>query len=429
MIGIGGVGMSALAQALLDAGETVTGADRLLDSRRFTPVLSTLAAQGVALFPQNAPAVDAETSRVVVSSAVEDDNPGLVLARKFSVPVTHRATALAGLLSSKKLLAVAGTCGKSTVTAMAGHILAGAGFDPLVVNGAAVPGWDCGGTRVGSVRKGSGEWAVAEVDESDKSLMAFSPAAAVITNAAADHFGLDETRELFDAFRAKTSGPIVDSRAETLYSQPSTEGWSGSFSMAGRRWTVPAPGLHNIANAASAVSAALAIGADPEAAQAALATFPGVERRLQRIGVRGGAAVIDDYAHNPDKLAAMWKTLADAFPGGIAVAWRPHGYSPLRKTLDALAETFLREVRRQDVLILMDVYDAGGTADRSISADDLARRIAGCAGRVLRARDAAEAHDMLAAAGDAGAAALVTAGARDPALPETAKRLCDRSNS
>lgn len=428
LIGIGGVGMSALAQALLDSGRAITGADRMADRGETTPALDALARQGVRIFPESAPAVDRSTAKVVVSTAVEDGNPGLVLARSLSIPVQHRAAALAEVLSGKRLLAVAGTCGKSTVTAMLGHILAKAGFDPLVVNGASVPGWDAGGTRVGSVRNGAGEWAVAEVDESDKSLFSFSPEAAVITNASTDHFALDETEEMFDRFRAGIRGPVVDCRQGGEFTEPETKGWSGSFVLAGRRWTVSAPGLHNIANAASAVRAALAIGAAPDAAAAALETFQGVNRRLEKKGMRGNAAVIDDYAHNPAKLSAMWHTLADAFPQGIAVAWRPHGYGPLRKTASALAGTFLSAIRPQDTLVLLDVYDAGGTADRSFGSAGFLPMLAGAKGRVVPAHSLAEARSILEEAADRGAGALVCAGARDPGLPVLAEELCMRDD-
>ena len=137
LVGIGGVGMSALAQAYLDAGHAVSGADRSLraDGSR-TPVLEALAAEGVRLSPDDGSGVDAGTARVVVSTAIEDANPDLVAARARGIPVVHRAAALAEVLSARKLVAVAGTCGKSTVTAILGHVLAVCGFDPTVVNGA-----------------------------------------------------------------------------------------------------------------------------------------------------------------------------------------------------------------------------------------------------------------------------------------------------
>ena len=425
LIGIGGVGMSALAQALVDSGCEVSGADRSLNdpSAELTPALAALAAQGVKLFPDDGSGVTGDTSRVIVSTAIEDDNPGLVKARALAIPVAHRATALAEALSGHKLVAVAGTCGKSTVTAMLGHLLAKAGFDPVVVNGAAVAGWGEGGKRVGSVRRGRGLWAVAEVDESDKSLMSFKPAAAVITNASADHFGLEETESLFDDFKRNVSGPCFDCRTDPERPQNvRTEAWSSSFEYEGMTWTVPMPGAHNAENAFNAVRLARAVGADAAALKLALASFPGVERRLQKVGMCGEAVVVDDYAHNPAKLAAMWSALAAAFPAGVAVVWRPHGYGPLRKMLLQLAETFRAAIRPQDALLLLPVYDAGGTADRSVASEHLSSELAGVAGIVecVPSLDAAEARlrELAPRMG-----AVVTAGARDPGLPLLAKRL------
>ncbi|MBR2940045.1 MAG: Mur ligase, partial [Kiritimatiellae bacterium] len=161
LIGIGGVGMSALATALVRLGDEVTGADRNLD----TPNIRFLESLGIRCFPDDGSGIDASTGEVIVSTAIEDTNPGLARAKEFGIPVTHRAKALARALSDYKLVAVVGTCGKSTVTAMLGHVLSTCGLDPMCVNGANVPGWQ------GAVRFGKGEYAVAEVDESDKSLV------------------------------------------------------------------------------------------------------------------------------------------------------------------------------------------------------------------------------------------------------------------
>jgi UDP-N-acetylmuramate--alanine ligase len=424
--GIGGVGMSALAQALVDRGESVTGSDRLLDHGDLTPTLARLERQGVRLSRQDGSGVTPGTARLVVSSAIENDNPEVVKARALGVPEVHRAAELARTLSGHRLIAVAGTCGKSTVTAMLGHILAGAGLDPFVVNGAEIIGWDKGGTRIGSVREGKGEWAVAEVDESDKSLMAFSPEDAIITNASADHFGMDETQEVFEAFRRRVSGTVIDGRSEHLEPQEvALAGWSGSFTLGGLRYTVPMPGRHNVLNAWHAVRMALAVGADPSALASALAGFPGVARRLQRVGRCGNALVIDDYAHNPEKLAAAWGTLAAAFPQGVAAVWRPHGFGPLRKMKDALAETFSRVCRPQDSLGLLPVYDAGGTADRGYTSGDFAAMLSGrdVPVTLLGSLDDAEAF-LRARRGECGA--LVTFGARDPGLPRLAASLAGK---
>lgn len=428
LIGIGGVGMSALAQALLDRGAAVSGADRQIvapDAPPPTPVLRALAAQGVALFPDDGSGVDAQTARVIVSTAIEDTNPGLCKAQAAGIPVVHRAAALAEALSGRKLVAVAGTCGKSTVTAILGHVLTACGFDPVVVNGAQIAGWDEDGARVGSVRRGAGEYAVAEVDESDKSLTAFSPYAAIITNASADHYSKEEMDAVFDAFIRDVPGPLVDGRdsSGTRHSCRFAQEVEEAIGM------FPMPGAHNRANARLALAMACALGADPKQAAAALAAFPGVERRLQRVGaVMCGdrqVAVYDDYAHNPEKLHAMWTTLAEAFPRGVAAVWRPHGYGPLRKMLEPLAAAFRDVMRPQDVLVLLPVYDAGGTADRSVNSDALAARLADASGTVALVQDLIEAEAVLRTHAPA-VGAIVTAGARDPGLPVLARRLAGK---
>jgi UDP-N-acetylmuramate--alanine ligase len=425
LIGIGGVGMSALAQALLDNGCAVSGADRQIAAAGAlppTPVLRALAAQGVELFPDDGSGVDAGTARIIVSTAIEDTNPGLRKAKAAGIPVVHRAAALAETLSGRKLVAVAGTCGKSTVTAILGHVLTVCGFDPVVVNGAQIAGWDGDGSRVGSVRKGTGEYAVAEVDESDKSLTAFSPYAAIITNASADHYSKEEMDAVFDAFIRDVPGPVIDGRV------PQGEGRACRDQEKALE-SFPMPGAHNRANARLALAMACALGADPARAAAALATFPGVERRLQRVGaVMCGdrqVAVYDDYAHNPEKLHAMWTTLADAYPRGVAAVWRPHGYGPLRKMLEPLAAAFRDVMRPQDALVLLPVYDAGGTADRSVNSDALAAHLADASGTVALVQDLEGAEAYLRARVDA-FGAIVTAGARDPGLPVLARRLAEK---
>ena len=386
LIGIGGVGMSALATAMVRLGDEVTGADRNLG----TPNIAFLESIGVKCFPDDGSGVDPSTDEVVVSTAIEDDNPGLVRAKALGIPVTHRAKALSRALSSHRLVAVVGTCGKSTVTAMLGHVLAECGLDPFCVNGANVPGWE------GAVRFGRGEYAVAEVDESDKSLVAFSPYAAVVTNASADHYSKEEMDEVFDAFVKGCEGPVVDGRA--VYGEAD----------------VSALGRHNRNNAFLALEMAKALGCDEAKARAALMTFRGVERRLQRHGEN----VFDDYAHNPEKLRAMWTTLAERYEGGICVVWRPHGYAPLRKMMDALAEMFNATIRPQDRLLLLPVYDAGGTTDRSVNSDALAARVP--RSEMVSGLDAAY---LWIASHRGEFAAFATCGARDPDLPALAERL------
>lgn len=411
LVGIGGVGMSALAQALLDVGGTVTGADRALGGSGARPsVLAALARAGVRLFPDDGSGIGPDTARVIISTAVEETNRDLRCARARGIPVVHRAAALAELLAPRRLVAVAGTCGKSTVTAILGHLLAESGFDPVVVNGAQVVGWDAGGTRVGSTRKGTGAYAVAEVDESDKSLVAFKPFAAVVTNASADHYSKAEMDAVFDAFVRGVPGPVIDGRRTPMVPSAAAR-------------TIPLPGEHNAVNAECALRMAAALGADPARLAAAIRTFPGVERRLQRVGTCGGAVVYDDYAHNPEKLHAMLATLQAAYPKGVAVVWRPHGYAPLRKMLEALAAMFRATLRPCDELLVLPVYDAGGTTDRSLNSDALVARLNASPVRFVEGLEDAETHLRTHAPAFG---ALVVAGARDPGLPVLARRLAGK---
>ena len=396
--------MSALATALVRLGDEVTGADRNLA----TANIAFLESIGVRCFPDDGSGVDAATDEVIVSTAIEADNPGLVKAKALGLRVVHRAAALSNALSGRRLVAVVGTCGKSTVTAMLGHILAECGLDPLCVNGANVPGWE------GAVRFGRGEYAVAEVDESDRSLVAFNPYAAVVTNASADHYSKEEMDEVFDAFAARCTGPVIDGR------RPSGD--------APEEVETSLLGVHNRRNAALALRMALALGCDEVRARAALISFGGVERRLQRIRPSTGAdapAVYDDYAHNPEKLRALWTTLAERY-GRVCAVWRPHGYGPLRKMTEAFAEMFAAVVRPGDALLLLPVYDAGGTADRTVNSDalrDAVARIAGDRVRVELVGDLDAAAAWVAAHRDFDAYAIC--GARDPGLPGLARRVAE----
>lgn len=392
LIGIGGVGMSALATALVKLGNDVTGADRTLG----TSNIRFLESLGIRCYPDDGSGVDETIDEVIISTAIEEDNPGLLKAKELGIPVTHRAKALAKTLSPYKLVAVVGTCGKSTVTAMLGHILTECGFDPMCVNGANVPEWD------GAVRFGCGEYAVAEVDESDKSLVAFKPYAAIVTNASADHYSKEEMDEVFDAFVDGAPGPIIEGRK--VYGEVE----------------VSVPGKHNRNNAFLALEMAKALGCDESAAKLALLNFGGVERRLQKIGV----GVYDDYAHNPEKIRAMWTTLIEAHPEGICVVWRPHGYAPLRKMLDELAQMFNETVRSCDKLVLLPVYDAGGTADRSINSDALAKKID--AAKIVSVANLDEAYDWIVA-NRTKFSAVATCGARDPNLPILARKIVTNS--
>lgn len=420
LVGLGGVGMSALAQLLLDRGFRISGSDRSWDRGAPPLVMLQLAAQGVRLCPQDGSGVR-HAGRVVFSSAIEPLNPDWRSAESLGVPIASRAALLAEQAPSERLIGVAGTSGKSTTTAMLGWVLASSGLDPVVVNGAGVPAW-MAGNRVASVRKGRGDLWVLELDESDRSLLLFHPEHAILTNVSADHFPVAEARSLFDAFRKQVRGVTVDGFDIGLPPDGRLQAnGCGCFTFDGMLFRVSMPGLHNVSNAWLAVRMALALGCDPASIAAALLRFPGLERRLQRVGWCGPAPVFDDYAHNPAKLAAVWATLRNSSKRVVGV-WRPHGFGPLRAMLETLPDTLSTVCSPRDLFLVLPVYDAGGTADRSIDTAVLVRRLRqkGVPVEAIDSPEEAEAAMRLHAVPGT---VLVTLGARDPALPRLAQSL------
>ena len=435
--GVAGVGMSALAQSLGWTHDRVTGSDRLLDRGHSLPVLDALRASGVELVPQDGSAVNAQTEAVVYSTALEEGNPDFEAARRAGVPLRHRATVLAELAKGKTVLAVAGTAGKTTTTGMLGWTLEQLGADPTVINGGALVDW-AGPGRVGNVRRGGPDapWVV-EVDESDRSLLNFHPEWSILTNISQDHFTLAEVQDLFRTYAAQVKTGIVcgegvatvlgslTAPVAELPEPPVHTGGEWAVPWRGQRLCVPQPGAHNALNALLAAELCVRLGQDPAGTAAALARFGGIQRRLERVDRGGPVRVVDDYGHNPAKLAAAWTALSD--PGRrILGAWRPHGYGPLRAMLEPLTDALAGVCRPDDRLWLLPVYDAGGTADRSIRSDALAARLRerGVAVEVAENLDALGAAMMRKVRpGDT----ILVMGARDPQLPVFARDMAART--
>lgn len=449
--GVGGVGMSALAQALRWTGGRVTGSDRFLDRGTELPVFATLRAAGVELVPQNSVGIEPGMEALVYSTAIEDDNPDIVAARAANVPIRHRAEVLSALVEGERLLAVAGTAGKTTTTGMLAWALERVGADPWMVDGGGLVAWASSEGGGGNVRRGApgAPWAV-ELDESDRSFLRFHPAWSIITNISQDHFELDEVRRLFAEYATHATEGIVcgPSVAEIIrpvvpaslpvvtpdatLAQASDGTWSAAWR--DTILSVPSPGRHNLWNALCA--AELCVQAQqvaPADVAAALRTFPGIVRRLEEVGggptASGGIRVLDDYAHNPAKIAAAWLAVRPADRAGRVLGlWRPHGYGPLRSMLGEFAETFSNLLcDNADELWLLPVFDAGGTASRTISSADLRNRLPpDLRNRVHLVSEATSPgwHESLAAQVAAQARlgdTVLVMGARDPALPLLAR--------
>ena len=420
VVGVAGVGMSAVAQVLLAEGYAVTGSDRYLDQGDNLDVLKALAAAGVRLVPQDGAAVTPATAGVVVSTAIEADNPDVVAANRHHVSVIHRADMLARLAKGRTCIAVTGTSGKTTVTGLIGVILEELGRDPTVVNGGVVLNWTAP-ERVGNVRVGrSGLWVV-EADESDKSLLHFSPDWAVITNISKDHFELAEVTELFREFESRVKHPVVHGAGATF--APRREGGAWTFEYKDIEFRVPMIGRHNAENAWVAVQLCDQLGLELDEVREALLRFKGIHRRLERVGERGGVTVIDDYAHNPAKVAASWTAVAESAPR-ILGFWRPHGYGPLALMKNEMADAFAAACRKTDQVYVLPVYYVGGTASKSVSSEDFVRllRDKGVDGKYVPDYD----HLRRALREEARAGEVILGmGARDPDLPRFARELVE----
>ena len=381
MVGIGGAGMSALAQMLAGRGARVSGCD--LHPGAGADALRDL---GITVEAGHDPAHVQDVGAVVTTAAVPATHPELEAARQRGIPVLKRAVALGALVNTGTVVAIAGTHGKTTTTAMATEILAEAGLDPTGVVGGRVAGWQ------GGLRAGSSDLFVVEADEYDRSFLTLRPRAAVVTTLEADHLdiygNLDAVESAFREFVSLVSPDGVvaccadDAGAARLLRETSarvrTIGYGLGAGAAlratdvrqherGSRFVLTedgvelgevmlaVPGRHNVQNALGAFAAARHIGVDFEAAARAFQRFGGVERRFQELGNAAGAMIVDDYAHHPTEIEATLEAARGRFAGRRIVAvFQPHLYS---RTRDFAAE-FGRALRHADAVWVTDVYAA-----------------------------------------------------------------------
>ncbi|HYJ22147.1 MAG TPA: cyanophycin synthetase [Solirubrobacterales bacterium] len=352
-IGIGGAGMSGLALVCARLGATVTGSDRS-DSSYMERLRQAGLDPAVGHDGANLPA----GAEVVLSTAIGEDNPELVLARERGVEPIHRGALLAELCAEKRLIAVAGTHGKTTTTAMVVWVLRAIGADPAFFVGGEVPGVGSDGAAV-NAGWGEGEWVVAEADESDASFLELRPEIAVVTNVELDHHArwgsLAELHRAFSEFLTPAAGVVLpaDGGLDDLADDGRKLGFDAETpGPADLRLAVP--GAHNRENARAALAAIELAGFDVEAAATALRDFPGVRRRLELKGSRAGTRVYDDYAHHPTEVRAALSALRELHPRHLIAVFQPHLYSRTK----ALGEEFGAALALADEVVVLDVYPA-----------------------------------------------------------------------
>ena len=423
LVGVAGVGMSALAQAMLAAGWQVSGSDRYVDSGRELGVVATLRRAGVRVVPQDGQGVITTTRVVVASTAIEADNPDIQAALRLGVSVVHRAEMLARIIEGRDCIAITGTSGKTTTTGLVGYLLEQLGGDPTVVNGGVVVNWESD-DRVGNVRVGSPSLWVVEADESDRTLLHFHPDQAIITNVSADHFSLDETRRLFETFASQVSGVVIGPLEDPLAGVTVVlSGDGATFTYGGQEFRLGLLGRHNVENAVHAIRLCEARGHSLEEIAEALRGFRGIRRRLEVAGSAAGVTVLDDYAHNPAKIRAAWQAVAPYAERVVAV-WRPHGFGPLAKMYDPMRELLAEMVAAGVVAYLLPVYYVGGTAAAATTSTMLADDLAEQGTPVHLVAGYGEVADRIIADARPGDVVLIM-GARDPDLPALARRIVD----
>ncbi|MBI2911027.1 MAG: UDP-N-acetylmuramate--L-alanine ligase [Chloroflexi bacterium] len=396
-VGIGGVGMAALAGYLMDRGTFVSGSDL-----RLNPLTSALRERGAPIAEgHDAAHLPRDAEMVVYSSAVPADNPELLAARRRDLPVIKRAALLGHILNEQRGIAVAGTHGKTTTTAMIALILEHAGLDPSYLVGANVPDLH------GGARAGSGPYVVAEADEFDGSLAYLTPHIAVITNVEAEHLDYFGTEEgVVAAFRqfalqvplggslfvcvddprlqritaswparaAQLVTYALDRPADWTAAEERIEGGRWSFvahhaGLAWARFSLRVPGRHNVANALVAAAVAERLGVTPDLAGQALESFRGAARRFEVHGTPGGVTIVDDYAHHPTEIRATLRAARARFLGRrIAVLFQPHLYSRTR----LLRDDFVASLSEADLVVVADIYGAREPHDPGVSSQDVA---------------------------------------------------------
>lgn len=432
--------MLPLALAAKENGATVMGSDRSRDQGQSPEKFAELAAQGIALFPQDGSGVTPDISALIISSAVEPSIPDVAKALELKIKVRKRADLLADLFHhGKTSIGIAGTSGKTTVTGMIATLLKGAGLNPTVINGGRVKNLeeDAGNALPGNLLLGGNDVFVAEMDESDGSIDLFTPDIAVLNNIALDHKTPEELHDLFQTFVSKAQkGAVLNldnaevaalehPKKSLTYAIENPKAYlyahnivlnrdSASFVLDGLAFHLQVPGKHNISNALAAIAVADFCGVSREKAAQALHGFTGIRRRLERLGSQNGITVYDDFAHNPDKIAASLKALK-GFKGRLIVLFQPHGFAPLRMMGREMMESIAASFDANDILMMPEVYYAGGTVDRSVTSAhviDMAKQM-GVDARWFQTRS--EAGDAIlneAQKGDR----IVIMGARDDTL-------------
>lgn len=441
-IGVAGTGMSALAQYLKGIGIQVSGSDRYFSKGEAVEIREKLEADGIGCYPQDGSGITEDTQLVIVSAAVEDTVPEVQKAKFLNIPIIRRSELLAMISDSKKTIAVGGTSGKSTTSAMIFHILQHAGLEPSIISGAGLTSIIREG-KIGNAKVGQGDWLVIEADESDGSIVQYHSEIGLLLNVDKDHKEIDVLMDIFKTFRENSrrfvvnrSHPLaaklsVDAGDDFTLDNHHTAGFVGTdfsqegmaihFNVNGVPFVLNSVGRHNMENAVAAAAVSSLTGVDLQTSAEALAHYEGIYRRHQVLGEKNGVILIDDYAHNPVKCAASIRACQPI--GDKLIAWfQPHGYAPTKFLRKDFCEEISSAMRPGDEIWMSEIFYAGGTTTKDISAADLVNdlREAGVDAYFVEDRNeivkAMRPHFT-------GNTVLLLMGARDPSLEHFASQI------
>ena len=383
--------MSALAQYLKGIGKDVGGSDRYFSKGEALDIRERLQGEGIGCYPQDGSGITADTDLGVVSTAIEDTVEEVQKSKALNIPIIRRSELLAMICASKRSIAVGGTSGKSTTSAMIFDILQEAGLEPSIISGAGLTRIIKEG-KIGNAKVGKGEWLVIEADESDGSIVQYHAEIGLLLNVDKDHKEIDVLMDIFKTFREHSQKFIVnrshplaaslsaDTSLDFAHDPGTGAGFEGSdfvqngletqFKINGTPFTLHAIGKHNMENAVAAATVAACAGVPLETSARALSRYEGIYRRHQVWGKKNGVVLIDDYAHNPVKCAASIRACQPVAPK--LIAWfQPHGYAPTKFLRQDFIDEMSAAIRPGDEIWMSEIFYAGGTATKDISANDL----------------------------------------------------------
>ena len=452
--GIGGSGMLPLAMIVQARGAVIEGSDRALDQGRTPEKFDWLRAHGVTLYPQDGSGVTRADQTVIATGAIEETVPDIGAAKRAGATIKTRPELLSELFNAAPTsVGVAGTSGKSTITGMIAWILHQTGREPTVMNGAVMKNFADADHPFASALIGGPDVFVSEVDESDGSIARYDPTVAVVSNISLDHKSMEELRDLFGGFTARATTAVLnlDNPETAALAQTLPAGKAITFGLGEEKADLSAhdlqplptgmrfrliegwsehdvvlnvPGAHNVANALAALGATRALGVPTAEAVKALETFAGIRRRMEIVGTAGDITVIDDFAHNPDKIAATLKTL-HAFDGRLLILFQPHGFGPLKLMKSEFIDGFAGLMREDDVLLMPEPVYYGGTTDRSVGSEDIASGVRAASRQAEALATRAECGDRIVKIAKPGDRIIVM-GARDDTLSTFAAELLGR---